>query len=149
MKLEATRLFGEGHSCSQAVLAAFAPSLGLESGQAAGIAAGFGSGMRLGQACGAVTAGIMVLGLASRDRSCTAPDVRAGVTSVADEFVERFRERVGAVDCPDIMGVDTRVAEERAAALATGLKESRCIPAVRIAAEILEEMLPERAKASK
>lgn len=114
---EAVRLFEGGHSCSQAVLAAFSPAFGLEAERALRLASGLGSGMRLGATCGAVTGGIMVLGLALSDAEVATREGRARVAEAVDEFTDRFRERVGALDCPDIMGADVRVPEEREAAM--------------------------------
>ena len=138
---EAVRLFEEGYSCSQAVLAAFSPAYGLEVERAIRVASGFGSGMRLGGTCGAVTGGIMLLGLAHGDAEVATREGRARVTEAVDAFTGRFRERVGALDCPAIMGADVRVPEEREAAMGQGLVALRCVPAVRTAAEILDEML--------
>ena len=56
--------FSEGFSCSQSVLAAFAPELGLDADAALRVSAAFGGGMgRTGGTCGAVTGALMVLGL--------------------------------------------------------------------------------------
>ena len=56
--------FSEGFSCSQSVLAAFAPEFGLDVDAALRVAAAFGGGMgRPGHPCGAVTGALMALGL--------------------------------------------------------------------------------------
>jgi C_GCAxxG_C_C family probable redox protein len=60
---DAVALFGRGYACSQAVLLAYSPAFGLDEGRAMRIAAGFAAGMRVGEACGAFTGAIMVLGL--------------------------------------------------------------------------------------
>ena len=61
---EAVSCLKQGFSCSQAIVAAFAPSLGLDRDTALKIASGFGSGMgRLAETCGAVTGAFMILGL--------------------------------------------------------------------------------------
>ncbi len=138
---DALRQFGEGRACSQAVLGAFAPSLGLDPGQAVCLSAGFAAGMRIGEVCGAATGAIIALGLARCDESCATREGRAAVASAVDEFSERFRQRVGAIDCPDIIGCDIRTPEGRASAQSAGLFASRCTPAVRAAAEILDDML--------
>ena len=53
----------EGFSCSQSVLAAFAPDLGLDTAAALRVSAAFGGGMgRLGGTCGTVTGALMVWG---------------------------------------------------------------------------------------
>ena len=138
---DAGRLFGEGYACSQAVLIAFAPLVDLDRHEALRIAAGFAAGMRQGQTCGAATGAIMVLGLALCDDSCATREGRAGVASDVDTFMARFRHRVGASDCPDIMGIDIRSPEGRATAQEQGVFAERCLPAVRAAAEILDDML--------
>lgn len=51
------------YNCAQAVLAAFGPGAGLSEADACRVAANFGSGMKMGETCGAVTGGLMVLGL--------------------------------------------------------------------------------------
>jgi C_GCAxxG_C_C family probable redox protein len=61
---ESVAYFREGFSCSQAIVAAYAPSLGLDRDTALKIASGFGGGMgRLAETCGAITGAFMVLGL--------------------------------------------------------------------------------------
>jgi C_GCAxxG_C_C family probable redox protein len=139
---DAVELFQSGRACSQAVLMAWAPTYALDEGQAARLAAGFAAGMRLGDVCGAATGAFMVLGLALCGDECVTREGRAGVASAVAAFAEKFRERVGAMDCPGIIGCDLRTAEGRAAAQDDSLFATRCLPAVRVAAELLEEMLP-------
>lgn len=137
---DAAELFTNRYSCSQAVFAAFAPSLGVGSSEALKLSAGLGGGIRAGSACGAVLGALMVLGEAYADGT-PGPDSRQAVADAVDTFRTRFEERVGEFDCPDILGYDTRDPEQRATVEELGLRESRCLPAVRAAAEILEEML--------
>lgn len=51
------------YNCAQAVLASFAPDAGISEADACRITANFGSGMKMGGTCGAVTGGLMALGL--------------------------------------------------------------------------------------
>lgn len=138
---EAVALFRDGHACSQAILMAWAPDYGLEAKQAAKLAAGLAAGMHLGEACGAATGALMVLGLARCGDDCVTREGRAVVASAMGTFAERFRERTGALDCPDIIGCDLRSAEGARIAQEQALFASKCAPAVRVAAEILEDML--------
>lgn len=137
---EAGTLFTEHYSCSQAVFAAFAPSFGVPRPQALQLVSALGGGIRAGSACGAALGALLVLGLARCDENCT-PESRHEVMAAVDVFHTRFRERVGGLDCPDILGYDVRCPEERAIVQDQGLRESRCLVAVRAAAEILEELL--------
>ena len=50
-------------NCCQSVLVAFAQDMGLTEEQAYRLGANFGSGMRCGSVCGALTGGLMVLGM--------------------------------------------------------------------------------------
>jgi C_GCAxxG_C_C family probable redox protein len=56
--------FLAGYNCAQSVLYAYGPDLGLEAETALKVATGLGAGMgRRGEVCGALTGGILVLGL--------------------------------------------------------------------------------------
>jgi len=141
---DAGDLFRGGYACSQAILVAYAPLVGLEAGEAARLAAGFAAGMRLGSTCGAVTGAIMVLGLALCEGDCAAPDRRAALAVPIRAFTDQFAEKVGALDCPGILGCDLRAPEGMATAEERGLFDTVCVDAVRQAARILEEMVPRR-----
>jgi C_GCAxxG_C_C family probable redox protein len=139
----ATSLFSRGYACSQAILVTYAPALGLDPAQAVRLAAPFAAGMRQGEACGAATGAFMVLGLALCDEDCVTREGRAAVAAAVSEFAEKFRERVGSLDCSDIIGCDLRTPEGMKTALDEGLFATKCAPAVRVAAEILDDMLPD------
>lgn len=137
---DAAQFFIDRYSCSQAVFAAFAPSFGITTAQSLRLSAALGGGVRAGSTCGAALGAMLVLGLAYCDEDCT-PESRHQVMSMVDSFNARFQERVGSLDCPGILGYDVRVPEQRKTVQEQGLRESRCLPAVRAAAEILEELL--------
>jgi len=138
---DAEQLFTDRYSCSQAVFAAFAPSFGIATPQALQLASGLGGGLRAGSVCGAVLGALLVLGLARCDTDCT-PESRHDVMGAVDEFHARFQAQVGGLDCPSILGYDIRCPEKRAIVQERGLRESRCLLAVRTAAEVLEGLLP-------
>ena len=138
---DAAELFRRGHACSQAVLLAFAPDYGLDPAQAARLAAGFAAGMRLGDVCGAATGAFMVLGLAVCGDDCVTREGRMPVAVAVGKFSELFAARTGSLDCPDIIGCDLRTPEGMATAREDRLFATRCAPAVRAAAQILEDML--------
>ena len=61
---QATAKFTSGYNCAQSVLWAFRDEVGLEEDVALKLATGLGAGMgRKQEVCGAVTGGILVLGL--------------------------------------------------------------------------------------
>ena len=132
--------FREGFSCSQSVLAAFAPELGLDADAALRVSAAFGGGMgRLGGTCGAVTGALMVLGL--RYGPTVADKVAKELTyAQAREFIARFEARQGATTCADLLGVNIGTPEGQAAAREANLFKTTCPGLVASAAAILEEM---------
>jgi C_GCAxxG_C_C family probable redox protein len=134
----AAELFAQGCSCSQAVFVAYAPELGMPLDQALKVAAGFGGGMgRCGETCGAVSGGVMVLGLR---HGSGVPGDRAAkerTYEIVHRFVEAFRARHGAVDCRDLLGVSIDTPEGQQQAREQGLFKSVCPQLVRDAAELV------------
>jgi C_GCAxxG_C_C family probable redox protein len=138
---EAVVHFKEGFSCSQAIMAAYGPTLGLDRETALRIASGFGGGMgRLAETCGAVTGAFMVLGFkfgsAMADRQA-----KETVYGLVREFAKRFNAIHGSVLCRDVLGCNLNTPEGLALAQEKKLSSTVCPPYVETAAEILEEML--------
>ena len=133
--------FGEGFSCSQSVLSAFAPDLGLDTDAALRVSAAFGGGMgRTGRTCGAVTGALMVLGL--RHGAIRGDDkaTKERTYALAREFIERFEARNSGVACAELLGVDIGTPEGHSAAREAGLFKTVCPGLVASAATILQEM---------
>ncbi len=133
-------LFENGLNCSQAILTAFGEAYGVGLEDAARIGRPWGGGIaHMGLTCGAVTAAILILGLAQGNGE-DEKGIRNRVFKSGKEFVRRFEERYKTTFCRDLLGVD--IATE------SGLKRIReenlvrkiCPPYVRGAAEILVEM---------
>jgi C_GCAxxG_C_C family probable redox protein len=132
--------FSEGFSCSQSVLAAFAPDLGLDADAALRVSAAFGGGMgRLGHTCGAVTGALMALGLKD---GATVPDPAAKERTYAltREFIARFEARHGATACADLLGVNIGTPEGQVAEREANLFKMTCPGLVASAVAILQEM---------
>ena len=138
----ARRYFQQGHACSQSVLATFASRYGLDQTTALKLAAPFGGGMgRQGRQCGAVSGALMVLGLhggrvdpedeAARDRN----------DALVAEFLVRFREECGSLECNELTGVDMPDPVARAVAKDAGVFEGVCPDLVGRATELLVELL--------
>ena len=108
------------YNCCQSVLVPFAQEMGLTPEQAFRLGSHFGAGMRHGSTCGAVTSALMVLGLAGKG-----PDE-------ATEFMRRFREKNGALDCAGLLRMAKENGEER---------KPHCDRMVFDAVEILEDLL--------
>jgi C_GCAxxG_C_C family probable redox protein len=138
----ACELFARGVSCAPAILAAYAPRLGVTEEQAARTACCFGGGMiGTGKTCGAVTGAMMALGLAhGSGATVDLPRKHAAYAKTA-ELWKRFTERHGSITCNDILGLDLSTPEGREKAAASGVFKTTCAPVVEDAARIVGELL--------
>jgi len=137
---DALGTFAGGSNCSQAVLGAFGPDVGLDRDACLRVARGFGGGMgRLGETCGAVTGAVMVLGL--RQAGTLDPEqAKEESYEQVRAFFERFRAQHGSTVCRDLIGCDLSTPAGLAHARATGLFTTRCPTFVHSAVEILEAL---------
>lgn len=133
------RLVGQGHSCSQAVLAAYSARYGLDEDLALAVAAGFGSGMgSLGETCGAVTGAFMVIGLHCGGNA--GGRKRSG--QMIRDFAELFKARnMGTMLCRELLGCDPGTKEGQREAKDLKLYKKRCPKFVRDAVEILNQVI--------
>lgn len=136
--LNAAEDHSKGYNCAQSVLNQFCAELGLETEQALLLASGFGGGMRIGSVCGAVTGGIMALGLAF---GFTDPEHKAAIDAPALELIERFRIAIGCIDCRDIVGIDTCDPVQRLSAAERGVYADKCPNAIETSVQIVHEIL--------
>lgn len=80
------------HNCAQAVIETFADECGLTQEQAFRLGAHFGGGMKMGSVCGAITGGLMVIGLLGGDEQCR------------KDFTDAMRQNhEGMTDCRDLL----------------------------------------------
>jgi len=139
---EAAALFRQGFSCSQAVLSAFAPQFRLERDIALRISQGFGAGMGYtDDVCGAISGAIMVIGL--RYGRTTAEDKAAKerTYAVVGEFLRRFKERNGSVECTTLLGYNLSDPQQVAEAKKHKAVMGRCPAFVRDAVELIEALI--------
>ncbi len=127
-------LFAHEHNCSQAVLKAFGPDLGLSAELAGCVASAFGGGIvRRAEICGAVTGVLMVLGLRHQGN-------RDIVYPTGQNFIERFQARHGSISCRELLPCDLSTDAGRREAREKGYHASICAGLVRSAVEILEQL---------
>ena len=139
---QAESMFKSGFSCSQAVLAAFAPQLGLDRNLALKIAQPFGGGTaHTGRMCGAAAGALLVIGLKFGRTEPEDTEAKDKTYALVHRFLDLFREKHGGLDCPELLGYDLAVPAEMKQAEEEGLFESLCTPLVRSAAEILQDIL--------
>jgi C_GCAxxG_C_C family probable redox protein len=142
---KAVACFNAGHLCSQAICEVYGESFGLSSGTAARLATGFGSGIaRTDGICGAVSGGVMVLGLAFGGGDAADRAARERTYAAVQEFIAAFVAAHGSVSCTELLGYDLGNPAESAAAREAGAVPRICPVMVRTAAELLEEILSRR-----
>ena len=91
------------YNCAQSVLLPFAEVFGMSEKDVMLIAAHFGAGMKMGSVCGAVTGGLMALGLAGLDSA-----------QAANEFTRKIRtNHEGMLDCKDLLRVNAQQGGDR------------------------------------
>lgn len=115
------------YNCAQAALIPFAADAGLSEEAAYRIAANFGAGMKRASVCGAVTGGLMALGLFGLDDG-----------AAVGEYYRRLRENhAGFLDCADLLRIDREKG---------GDKKTHCDGMVFECVSLVEELLRQRGK---
>lgn len=122
-KARALRDSQERHyNCAQSVLMPFAEDAGLDEETACAFAANFGSGMKRASVCGAITGGLMALGLLGAEDS-----------AMISEYYKRLREaHDGLFDCADLLRENQRRG---------GQKKPHCDDMVYECTALVEELL--------
>ena len=109
------------NNCAETILRTYAAELGLEEDTAAALATNFGGGMKCGSTCGAITAGLMILGA----KGITSPSVLA-------EFRKRIADNHdGLTNCVDLL---------RANAQKGGVKKEHCDGMIRESIELIDDL---------
>lgn len=139
----AAAIHASGSSCAQAVFAAFAEDLGLDEGTAQRIASGLGAGYgRLQLTCGAVSGGVLALGLALGNARGEEQDRKEAAYAASRELALAAAAEFGASDCRALLrGADLRTEEGKARVKAEGLSDLVCKPIVGRCVELVEERL--------
>ena len=139
---DAVACFEEGFSCSQAVLAAYAPQFGLDRETALKVSGAFGAGMgRMCETCGAVTGAFMVIGLKHGKTRAEDDEAKERAYRLVQEFAGQFKARHGSIVCRELLGCDLSIPEQRALAQEKKLTATLCPGFVHDAAEIVEQIL--------
>ena len=135
--------FSAGYNCAQAVLFSFCDDLGFDKDAALRLACGFGAGMaRKQEVCGAVTGGILTLGLKhgrgeGQDRAST----EATYGKVRD-LMSRFEAKHGTCICRTLLnGCDLNTADGQRYFKENDLVNKTCKECVRTVVETVEAIL--------
>lgn len=126
------------------MLASFAGDYGMDRDTALKVAGAFGGGFgRLGHTCGAITGGMMAIGLRYGKTMPEDDPAREKTYTLAREFIEKFKERHETTLCRELIGCDISTPESIQSAKDRQLFTALCPKYVRTAVELLEELLQE------
>lgn len=95
--------FLKGYNCSQSVVAAFAPQIGLTEETALRLSAGFGAGIgRMREVCGAFCGVVTVLSMVYADP--TDPKDKSRMYALVQQAAEQYRSRNGgSIICRELL----------------------------------------------
>jgi C_GCAxxG_C_C family probable redox protein len=134
-----------GFNCAQSVLSEFAEQFGMDRDTAMRISCGLGSGMgRSGNMCGAVTSGMLVLGLKYGMADPGSQSDKEKTYEKALIMLDRIMAIHGSANCTDLMGVDLGTPEGLLQAQEQELSDKVCSKLVGDVTRILEELLEPR-----
>ena len=115
------------NNCAQAIMRVYADELGINEDMAAAVGSNFGRGMKCGGTCGAITAGLMILGAKGIDSPDMVGRFRRGMAEKHD----------GMTDCADLL---------RANAQKGGINKIHCDNMIKEAIELVDELAAECGK---
>ena len=136
--------FLKGYNCSQSVVAAFAPQLGLTEEMALRLSAGFGAGIgRMREVCGAFCGVVTVLSMVYADPAD--PKDKSRMYALVQEAAEQYRSRNGgSIICRELLAkagaapAGGTAAEERTADY---YKKRPCPELCRLCADLCAEFM--------
>lgn len=131
--------FAQEFNCSQSVFSAFASKFGIPDEIALKLASPFGGGTaHQGYVCGAVTGGLMVLGLGKGNAT---PETKDETYRLAEGYIRRFQELHGSILCRELTGYDISNPDEFQKARESRVFYDTCPGLVKDAAELVSEFL--------
>jgi C_GCAxxG_C_C family probable redox protein len=110
------------YNCAQSVIVPFAQDAGITEEAAMKVAANFGAGMKMASVCGAITGGLMVLGLFGVDDAQT----------VGMYYAKLKENHEGYLNCADLLRINKEKGRE---------KKPHCDEMVYECVELVEEIL--------
>lgn len=103
-KAKKLRAITEVHyNCAQAVIVPFAEDAGMTEDAAYNVAANFGAGMKMASVCGAITGGLMVLGLFGLDNA----------QIIASYYQQLKNNHEGFLDCGNLLRINHEAGREK------------------------------------
>lgn len=138
----AVKKFTDGYNCAQSVLFSYSDKLGITGDLALKAACGFGGGMgRKQEVCGAVTGGILALGLMYGRGEADDKQKLEFTYAKVRELIDKFNAKHETVNCKDLLdGCELSTPEGHQRFISENLK-GRCCGYVGDVVSILDEII--------
>jgi C_GCAxxG_C_C family probable redox protein len=134
--------FMGGFNCSQSVLTAFSHRFNIERETALRISCGFGAGFgREQETCGAVSGGVMVIGLMYGQYEPDDRESKEKTYSLVKSFIQSFREANGTSLCSELTGCDLTSESGVKKFNEEKIKENVCLRCINDAIGLLEDII--------
>jgi C_GCAxxG_C_C family probable redox protein len=141
---EAAEFLFDGYNCAESVLLTFLNSWGkyFRMGVTSAAATAFGGGMgRMGYTCGALSGGLIVIGLAVGRTDGKDDEGKKDAYSMAQKLFQSFKERWGALTCRELTQCDLSTPEGFSRYRELKLHETKCSEIVKETVKILTSIL--------
>jgi len=137
---KAVKRFLEGYNCAQSVLSTMFEHWNGENELIPKIATAFGGGIgRCGSICGALTGGVMAIGIKYGTNEPFL-EKRLKAYELAQKFYKQFERQHGSVLCRELIGYDLSNPEGLEKARESKVFEEKCVNFVRKTVETLVEL---------
>jgi len=137
---KAVMRFIENYNCAESVLLTMFEHLNGKNELIPKIATAFGGGIGMcGSVCGALTGGVMVIGI-KYGTDNPSVEKRLKLYSLANKFYNQFKKHHGSVLCRELIEYDLSNPEELEKARKKRVFEEKCVKFVRTAVKILREL---------
>lgn len=129
-----------GLTCSQAILTAFGPEVGLDAETAKTLGRPL-CGINVGKfgVCGYISGAALLLGMA-RDQADESA-ARQATTTAVDSICQQFKSKNGHLQCKHLLGADMSTPEGRAKVRQNNLIAKHCYGYGRDVAKLLEDLI--------
>lgn len=142
---KASELLGKGYHCSSCVLWHTAEKLGIDKNLALKFSGGLGGGCFHGGTCGAITGGVISIGLVHGydEESENIPEQNAKLVEKVHELENRFIAINGSIECKELLNDMSFAVPEQAEIIKTQGLTKNCPKFCVDVCEILDEILDE------
>lgn len=132
--------FINGVDCSQIIMGEWADRLGMSKEDALKVASTFGAGLGIGETCGAIIGGMLVLGMKYGNTGENQQEQKDILNAKRAEFLEKFKKAHTHRSCRELLGYDFSKPEDVPKIFESGILFEACPRFVRTALDILDEM---------